>query len=104
MREHFGLETTRGWSRRTVLRMAPCLFLLYTIVVLFYDTMPQSSGHFRQRHWVGKESVTLSDMIISVRHHLWMEWVFAQVPGGGAVQKLPPPIRKLLDFGLTQAA
>jgi len=26
------------------------------------------------------------------------------VPGGGAIQKLPPPIRKLLDFGLTQAA
>lgn len=104
MREHFGLETTRGWTRGTVLRMAPCLFLHYTIVVLFYDTMPATSRHFRKRNWVGKESVTLSDMIISVRHHLWIEWVFAQVPGGGAVQKLPPTIRKLLDFGLTQAA
>ncbi len=104
MREHFGLETTRGWSKGTVLRMAPCLFLLYTIVVLFYDTMPASGTHLRRRHWVGKESVTLSDMIISVRHYLWIEWVFAQVPGGGAIQKLPPPIRKLLDFGLTQAA
>lgn len=104
MREHFGLETTRGWSRGTVLRMAPCLFLLYTIVVLFYDTMPQSSGHLCSRYWVGKELVTLSDMIISVRHHLWCEWVFAQVPGGEAVQKLAKPIRKLLSFGLTQAA
>lgn len=46
----------------------------------------------------------MSDMIISVRHHLWLEWVFAQLPGGDAVQKLPRPIRKLLDFGLTQAA
>jgi len=104
MREHFGLETTRGWSKGTVLRMAPCLFLLYTIVVLFYDTMPASSTHLRSRHWLGKESVTLSDMIISVRHHLWGEWVFAQVPGGSAIQKLSPTIRKLLDFGLTQAA
>jgi hypothetical protein len=104
MREHLGLETTRGWSRGTVLRMAPCLFLLYTIVVLFYDTMPASSKHIRERSWAGKESVTLSDMIISVRHYLWMEWVFAQVPGGDDVQKLRPPIRKLLEFGLTQAA
>lgn len=104
MREHFGLETTRGWSENTVLRMGPCLFLLYTIVVVFYDTMPASSTHLRMRRWAGKESVTLSDMIISVRHHLWCEWVFAQVPGGGAVQKLPTQIRKLLDFGLTQAA
>lgn len=69
MRKHLGLETTRGWSKGTVLRMAPCLFLMYTIVVLFYDPMPASSTHLRRRHWVGKESVTLSNMIISVRHH-----------------------------------
>jgi hypothetical protein len=66
--------------------------------------MPESSTHLRMRRWSGKESVTLSDMIISVQHYLWCEWVFAQVPGGGAVQKLPTQIRKLLDFGLTQAA
>ena len=70
MREHFGSETTRGWSAGTVLRMAPCLFVLYTIVVLFYDTMPASSPHLRTRTWSGKQAITLSDMIISVRHHL----------------------------------
>jgi hypothetical protein len=104
MREHFGLETTRGWSKGTVLRMAPCLFLLYSLVVVFYDTMPHSSPRLRERGWIGKQAVTLSEMIISVRRHLWLEWVFAQVPGGGAVQKLPRPIRRLLDYGLTQAA
>ena len=104
MRAHLGLETTRGWHRNTVLRMAPSLFLLYTIVVTFYDTLPQSSPHLRERSWIGKEVITFSDMIISVRHYLWMNWVFEQVPGGAAVQKLPRPIRKLLDFGLTQAA
>lgn len=104
MRAHLGLETTRGWHRNTVLRMAPCLFLTYTIVVTFYDTMPQSSPHLRTRSWVGKQHVTFSDMIISVRHHLWMKWVFEQVPDGQAVQKLPKPIQNLLEFGLTQAA
>lgn len=104
MRAHFGLETTRGWSRQTVLRMAPCLFCLYTIVVVFYDTMPESSSHLREKSWLGKETITFSDMIVSVRHHLWMEWVFEHTPGGPAVRKLPGPIRKLLDFGLTQAA
>ena len=104
LREHLGLETTRGWSRRTVLRMAPSLIVMYSLVVTFYDTLPPSSPHRRHRTWVGKESVTFSDMIISVRHHLWVEWVFEQVPGGGAVRKLSKPIRRLLDFGLTQAA
>ncbi len=104
MRSHLGLETTRGWSQATVLRMAPCLFLLYTIVVLFYDTMPWSNPHVRMKRWIGKEAVTFSDMLCSVRRYLWMEWVFAQVPGGLAVQKLPDPIRAVLDFGLAQAA
>ena len=104
MRAHLGLEKTRGWHRNTVLRMAPSLFLLYTLVVTFYDTMPSSSSHLRTRSWIGKQYVTFSDMIISVRHHLWINWVFKQQPGGEAVRKLPRPIRKLLDFGLTQAA
>jgi hypothetical protein len=104
MRSHLGLETTRGWSQQTVLRMAPCLFLLYTLVVVFYDTMPWSNPHVRMTHWLGKEAVTFSDMMCSVRRYLWMEWVFAQVAGGAAVQKLPHPIRAVLDFGLAQAA
>lgn len=104
MREHLGLETTRGWRRQTVLRMAPCLFCLYTLVVIFFDTMPWSNPHVRLKRWVGKEQTTFSDMISSVRRYLWMEWIFAWVPGGEVMQKLPEPIRKLLDFGLAQAA
>ena len=34
-----GLETTRGWCRRTVLRAAPCLFGLYTVVALLYQAL-----------------------------------------------------------------
>ena len=104
MHAHLGLETTHGWHRNTVLRMAPCLFLLYTIIVTFYDTMPHSSPHLRTRSWVGKEFITFSDMILKVRYHLWINWVFQQVPERAGIQKLSPPIRKLLDFGLTQAA
>lgn len=104
LREHLGLETTRGWSPMTVLRMAPALMVMYTLVVAFYDTMPESSPHLRNRNWFGKEHVTFSDMMISVRHHLWCQWVFEQTPGGGAVRKLPATVRTLLDFGLTQAA
>lgn len=104
MREHLGLETTRGWSKQTVLRMAPCLFCLYTIIVTFYDTMSASSPHLREKTWAGKEVITFSDMITSVRRHLWLEWIFAQVPGGEVIQKLPRTIRKLLDFSFTQAA
>jgi hypothetical protein len=33
-RSGLGRETTRGWCRRTVLRAAPCLFGLYSVVAL----------------------------------------------------------------------
>ncbi len=74
-----------------MLRMAPRLFCLYTLVAVFYDTLPESSAHRRARSSLGKERVTFSDKIISVRHHLWMKWVFEQMPGGQAVLKLPTP-------------
>ena len=103
MRSGLGLETTRGWCCNTVLRMAPCLFMLYTLVVLFYDMLPTRAA---VRHWVrwqGKQTITFTDMLSEVRLYLWREWVFAQVPGGAAIQKLPRPARLLLDFGLAQA-
>ncbi|XZE52041.1 hypothetical protein SH139x_003719 [Planctomycetaceae bacterium SH139] len=56
MRAHLGLETTRGWHRNTVLRMAPSLFLLYTIVVTFYNTLPQRSPHLRERLGLARKS------------------------------------------------
>jgi hypothetical protein len=104
LRSHLGLETTRGWSRQTVLRMAPCLIVLYTLVVIFYDTLNRQRKLNIRFHWQGKTNLTFSDMICAVRSHLWMEWVFQQVPEGAHVRKLPHHIRKVIDYGLTQAA
>ena len=88
MREHLGLETTRGWHRQTVLRMAPCLFLLYTVVRCSTTRCPNRAAIFGERFWYGKATITFSDMIASVRHHLWLEWVFEHTPGGEGVRKL----------------
>jgi hypothetical protein len=105
LRCHLGLETTRGWSQTTVLRMAPCLMILYTMVVLFYDQLQQTRKTNRLRvAWEGKTHITFSDMIANVRSYLWIEWVFAQAPGGQAVRKLSHPVQRLLEYGLTQAA
>ena len=46
-----GLETTRGWCRQTVLRAAPCLFGLYTVVALLYQALPESK---RWGGWSGR--------------------------------------------------
>lgn len=104
MRSYLGLETTRGWKRATVLRAAPCLFGLYTVVALLYAQLPRRYARVRGVDWPGKQGVTFSDAITAVRRWLWQEWVLA-IPGHGkAFAKLPRRLRDLLLGALAPAA
>jgi hypothetical protein len=64
LRAHLGLGTTRGWCRNTVLRAAPCLFGLYSVVALLFAALPEGKrsgavawpgkgGHLLRRAGVG---------------------------------------------------
>ncbi len=103
MRCFLGLETTRGWCRRTVLRAAPCLFGLYSVVALLYQGLPEAKREGRVE-WPGKQGVTFSDAITSVRRWLWQEWVFPQAGGSTAIEQLPKPIQRVLFYALAPAA
>jgi hypothetical protein len=104
MRSYLGLETTCGWTERTVLRVAPCLFGLYTVVAALYVQLPQRHRQAGLVAWVGKADVTFSDALTAVRRWLWVEWVFA-IPGhASAFTKLSRPFQQLLLAGLTPAA
>ncbi len=103
LRCHLGLETTRGWCRNTVLRAAPCLFGLYSVVAILYHALPQEkrSGAV---DWPGKAAVTFSDAVTAVRRWLWCECVFPQAGCAEALQKLPDPLREVLLTALAPAA
>jgi hypothetical protein len=102
-RAHLGLETTRGWCRRTVLRAAPCLFGLYSVVAILFDLLPETSKNGRV-DWPGKAGVTFSDALTSVRLRLWSEGVFREAGIGSRLKKLPEPLRELLYTALAPAA
>lgn len=103
MRCHLGLETTRGWSEKTVLRAAPCLFGLYSVVALLYASLPQSK-RCGGVAWPGKAKVTFSDALTAVRRWLWSEWVFRRTDGNSTLEKLPEPLREVLFAALAPAA
>jgi DDE superfamily endonuclease len=104
MRSYLGLETTRGWKEKTVLRAAPCLFGLYTVVACLYSQLPKRYARVRAADWPGKQDVTFSDATTAVRRWLWLEWVFA-IPGyDQAFAKLSQPFRSLLLTALAPAA
>ena len=80
MRSYLGLETTRGWKERTVLRAAPCWFGMYTVVAGLYSQLPKRYARERGVEWAGKQDITFSDAITAVRRWLWVELVFS-IPG-----------------------
>lgn len=97
-----GVETTRGRSRRTVTRAAPCLFGLYSVVAALYHALPEAkrSGAVA---WPGKEAVTFSDALTAVRRRIWLDGVFPQANVAAVVTELPANVRELLLSGLAPA-
>jgi len=100
MRCYLKLEKTRGWSERTVLRTAPCLFGLYAVIALFYAELPRRWQCHRAVSWPAKQVVTFSDAITAVRRWLWAEWVLATPTHPQAFAKIPRRLRAVLLSGL----
>jgi hypothetical protein len=102
-RSGLGLETTRGWRAKTVLRAGPCLLGLYSVVAVLFQALPEAR-RVGAVSWPGKATVTFSDALCAVRRWLWAEAVLPQAGDGTALQKLPEPIRELLLTTLAPAA
>jgi DDE superfamily endonuclease len=103
-REYLKLESTKGYSRHTVLRFTPCLFGLYTMVVLLYLQLPSSSSTLRAIFWRGKSTVTFSDMLTCVRRALWEQWCFQTQTDPREFSKLSPSFQETILAALAPAA
>ena len=102
-RSALGLETTRGWREKTVLRAGPCLLGLYSVVAVLFHALPESK-RVGAVSWPGKATVTFSDALCAVRRWLWAEAVLPQAGDGTALDKLPTAVRELLLTTLAPAA
>lgn len=103
MRACLGLETTRGRTKSTVLRVAPSLFGLYSVIALLYAQLPAANHNRFAITWAGKKHAAFADGIAAVRRWLWVEWAFVTHDQNDTFTKLPSPLRKLLLHALTQA-
>lgn len=103
-RAYLGLETTRGWCRRTVVRAAPCLFGLYTVVAVWDAALRSHRGAAAGVGWANKAGRTFSDAITAVRRWLWTEWVFARGGHDQTFAQIPDDLRDILLYALAPAA
>ena len=104
MRDCLGLETTRGRTKNTVLRAAPCLLGLYSVVALLRAQLPARRVGGAAILWPGKTDRTFSDAITAVRRWLWTDWVFATAGHHEAFSKLSRPFKAVLMYALAPAA
>jgi hypothetical protein len=104
MRADLGLETTRGRTEGTVLRVAPCLFGLFSVVALLYERLPARTRSATVVNWAGKVETTFSDAITAVRRWLWVDGVFAHPGFSAAFSKLPRPFQEALLSALAPTA
>ena len=104
MRSQIGLETTRGWKKETVLRVEPCQFGLYSVVVCLFSMLPNAGVKKGGVEWQGKENVTFSDAMRAVKKWLWREWVFRAMGQSEAFENLSPEFQELILNGLAPTA
>jgi hypothetical protein len=103
-REYLKLESTKCYGKQTVLRFTPCLFGLYTVVILLYLELPDLLRSPRIILWRGKSTVTFSDMITCVRRALWEQWYFHTPADPQEFSKLSPSLQETILSALAPAA
>jgi hypothetical protein len=103
-REYLKLESTKGYCQATVLRLTPCLFGLYTAMVLLYLQLPKPLRTPRGVCWKGKTTVTFSDMMTCVRRAIGEQWLFHTPDDRQAFSKLSQSLQETILYALAPAA
>jgi len=71
LRAHLGFETQRQWSDRAIERTTPCLFGVFSLVVIMAKLLYPQGLPIRQAEWYPKDEAAFSDVLAAVRRHLW---------------------------------
>jgi hypothetical protein len=106
IRRHLGFETTKQRVKQSILRMAPCLLGLFSLVSLIYAQQhrryPQTPS--LARPWYVKTEPTFSDALQTVRRLFWQN-TFMQGPWKRVVpQNWPRSMRRILLERLSAVA
>jgi len=93
LREHLGFETPRQYVANSVLRTAPCLLGLFSIVCLiFAEHARRHRIRVRWTQWYAKAEPTFSDAIATVRRLFWKEIIFEKASHHKGFKKLSPTL------------
>lgn len=104
VRAHLGFATPRQRCRQSVLRTAPCLLGLFSVVSLIYARLAQRKPLKISNAWQGKREPSFVDALTAVRRVIWTKTILPRLDRDALVAKLPRSLRNLLLQRLTAAA
>ena len=105
MRTHLGFETTKQWTKKSVLRMAPVLLGLFSVICLIFARHARTHRvACRSTPWYAKTEPTFADAVVTVRRLFWQEILFQHPCFHDPVQKLPAKFKQILLERLAWAA
>jgi hypothetical protein len=105
IRAHLGFETPHQYVAKSVLRAAPCLLGLFSVICLIFAAYASHNRVCPRRTlWYHKSEPTFSDAIATVRRIFWRESIFEKASYHKDFEKLPPNLRDMLLDYLSQAA
>jgi hypothetical protein len=104
LRAHLGFEKTRQRVPNSVLRMAPCLLGLFSVICLIYhEHLKRHKVTTCDRPCYAKSEPTFTDAIATVRRLFWKETVLAQPYFRKACKNLPPKLQEFMLDHFCQA-
>ena len=105
VRAHLGFETPRQRVAKSVLRTAPCLLGLFSLIsLIFVQYARHHPIRLRCTAWYTKTEPTFSDALATVRRLLWSETIFETSSQHEAFEKLPRHLKRVLLDHLSLAA
>ena len=104
IRAHLGFETQRQWSDTAIERTTPCLFGLFSLIVLMAKALHPEKLPVCTSKWYQKEEATFSDALGAVRCHLWGKINNTNSPFEGDMRLIPATIWDHMVETLCRAA
>jgi len=106
VRQRLGFETQRQWSEKALLRTAPALLGLFSLVTLLaHRHMAEGAQIVRKAAWYEKARPTFSDALALVRRQLWArEETFYRSSRESDTVKVPREFMERLTDAICYAA
>ena len=89
MRAQLGFEQQKHWSEKAINRTTPCLFGMFSIIVLIGIKLYPKGLPTRYSIWEDKEEASFGDVLGAIRMHVWEKQGIERVSKAGEEIKMP---------------